>query len=402
MKKHNGISLIETLISLTIVGLSIVALLPVMTIKKEANDPSKGNRYWLTQDGTTKPNPSDRKVIIGSEKYDANDPAFVVDARGFGNQNISPLHITSSLNYGSQAMTATGNTLHFKAGKYGAGQCAGTSDSTKNFYIDENKIIIENNPTEDASVSTSFCSSNGLIYYNKIPVNDTTNLISIKRNNTEYIHVNNTNNIIGIGERAVQYTSAANNPNTIVIANRGASATAEAPWTGIAIGAKNAAGSLSEYNKFVIHSTNPTSGTRKFNISATISAPNGTRAQTYTIPSDKNLKTVLHQYHKGLNEITKLKPYKFTYKDDENKNIHIGLIAQDLKKVFPESVYKNPETGYLSINTDGVFYALTNAIKELDEKNKTLEEQNNELEEKIAKLRVIRNKMQQERSAINE
>ncbi len=74
-------------------------------------------------------------------------------------------------------------------------------------------------------------------------------------------------------------------------------------------------------------------------------------------------------------------------------------MAQDLQKVFPDAVTKG-EDGFLRIRWEDMFYALINAIKELDtkfsvfndrikqleEQNKQLKKQNKELEERISKL----------------
>ncbi len=43
------------------------------------------------------------------------------------------------------------------------------------------------------------------------------------------------------------------------------------------------------------------------------------------------------------------------------------MIAQDLQKVFPDAV-KLDGDGYLSIRWDDMFYAVINAVKELDAK----------------------------------
>ena len=83
--------------------------------------------------------------------------------------------------------------------------------------------------------------------------------------------------------------------------------------------------------------------------------------------SDKRLKNIGKEYTSSLDKIKQLKPFNFTYKDDRNKTPRVGVIAQDLQKVFPNSVSKD-QNGFLSIRMEDMFYAVINAIKELDAK----------------------------------
>ena len=115
--------------------------------------------------------------------------------------------------------------------------------------------------------------------------------------------------------------------------------------------------------------------------------------------SDRRLKNVGEAFSGGLDKIKQLKVYNYTFKDDEKKTPHVGVIAQDLQKVFPDAVTKG-ENGFLRIRWEDMFYSLINAIKELDTKftalndrikqleelNKQLEKQNKELEERLNKL----------------
>ena len=59
--------------------------------------------------------------------------------------------------------------------------------------------------------------------------------------------------------------------------------------------------------------------------------------------------------------------FNYTFKKDELKTPRVGVIAQDLQKVFPDAVVKGDD-GYLRIRLEDMFYALINAVKELDTK----------------------------------
>ena len=83
--------------------------------------------------------------------------------------------------------------------------------------------------------------------------------------------------------------------------------------------------------------------------------------------SDRRLKNVGEKYTAGLAEFKKLDFFHYTFKKDEAKTPHVGVMAQDLEKVFPDAVTKG-EDGYLRIRFEDMFYAVINAVKELDNK----------------------------------
>lgn len=83
--------------------------------------------------------------------------------------------------------------------------------------------------------------------------------------------------------------------------------------------------------------------------------------------SDRRLKNVGADFTAGLNELEQLNFYHYTFKDDKDQKPQVGVMAQDLQKVFPQAVTKNSE-GWLQIRWDDMFYAAINAIKELNAK----------------------------------
>ena len=86
---------------------------------------------------------------------------------------------------------------------------------------------------------------------------------------------------------------------------------------------------------------------------------------TILINSDRRLKNVGEVYKAGLNELKKLDFYHYTFKKDKNKTPRVGVMAQDLQKIFPDAVIKG-EDGFLQIRLEDMFYAVINAVKELD------------------------------------
>jgi prepilin-type N-terminal cleavage/methylation domain-containing protein len=104
--------------------------------------------------------------------------------------------------------------------------------------------------------------------------------------------------------------------------------------------------------------------------------------------SDRRLKDVGKAFKGGLEEIKKLEVFNYTFKKDKSKTPRVGVMAQDLEKIFPNAVFKG-EDGFLRIRMEDIFYAMVNAIKELDSKISILEQKQkkiDELESKVTKL----------------
>lgn len=106
---------------------------------------------------------------------------------------------------------------------------------------------------------------------------------------------------------------------------------------------------------------------------------------TYT-SSDRRLKNISGENNDGLDKLSQLNVFNFTFKNDKKKLPHVGVIAQDLQKVFPNAVIKGKD-GYLMIRWDEMFYCMINSVKELaqkvtglDTRVTKLEQQNKQLE----------------------
>ena len=61
-------------------------------------------------------------------------------------------------------------------------------------------------------------------------------------------------------------------------------------------------------------------------------------------------------------------------KKDPDKTPRVGVMAQDLQKIFPNAVFKGDD-GFLRIRMEDMFYAVVNAVKELDSKIEALKNQ---------------------------
>ena len=112
--------------------------------------------------------------------------------------------------------------------------------------------------------------------------------------------------------------------------------------------------------------------------------------------SDRRLKYVGKEFTSGLDKIKALKVYNYTFKKDTTKTPYVGVIAQDLQKVFPSAVKKGTD-GFLTIRMEEMFYAMINAIKELDLKYQAQEKRINDLEKQLqkqdARLKLLESKI---------
>ena len=117
-------------------------------------------------------------------------------------------------------------------------------------------------------------------------------------------------------------------------------------------------------------------------------------AGNLTENSDIRLKNNIKSIGSSLKKINNLNPVYFNFKNKTfyPKGKQIGLIAQEVKKIFPEFV-RSDENGFLSVNYSKMSVILIKAIQEQNKLIERLDEENRELKEKIDKiLQMIKNK----------
>lgn len=85
-------------------------------------------------------------------------------------------------------------------------------------------------------------------------------------------------------------------------------------------------------------------------------------ANAYFHISDKSLKKDIAPIQGALAKILSLSGVTFAWRSTGGKSV--GLIAQDVEKVFPELVSANPETGIKSVEYANIVAPLIEAVKE--------------------------------------
>lgn len=123
-------------------------------------------------------------------------------------------------------------------------------------------------------------------------------------------------------------------------------------------------------------------------VNRSVATPSWLNGYTLSGVSDRRLKNVGEKYTAGLDELKKLEFFHYTFKKDENKTPMVGVMAQDLQKVFPDAVTKGDD-GYLRIRLEDMFYAVINAVKELDSKISQIVENVNNINSKIEEQQKV-------------
>lgn len=89
------------------------------------------------------------------------------------------------------------------------------------------------------------------------------------------------------------------------------------------------------------------------------------QVDSFTVQSDERLKTNLKPIGSCLEKALQITPYIFEWKEEaENEGQDVGMVAQEVQKVYPEAVYEG-EDGYLRVNYRKLIPLLLGAIREL-------------------------------------
>ncbi len=115
-------------------------------------------------------------------------------------------------------------------------------------------------------------------------------------------------------------------------------------------------------------------------------------AGTLTQSSDRNLKKDIKPLENSLTKISTLKGVSYNWKDDSNPEKQIGLIAQEVAKVYPE-VVREDKDGLLSVGYQNLIAPIIEAIKELNNKMNSSDER---YKREIASLKEQNEKLQKQ------
>jgi hypothetical protein len=145
-----------------------------------------------------------------------------------------------------------------------------------------------------------------------------------------------------------------------------------------------------------------TTPNEKLSVVGNICATGNITANSATCGSDIRWKKDLKPLENTLEKISQLKPVYYYWKKDEFPDKHftdkrqIGLIAQDMQKVFPELVVEDKE-GYLSVDYSRFTSVLLKAIQEqqqqIHDQQKIIQELQAENAQTKSELKSLAEKM---------
>ncbi len=407
-------TLAEVVVVMGILTVMMAAFAPVLT-KKTINPgshnkvtfdvmPSHTGIYYGSQTDT-------KPVVIGDNKTDAgmtfNPKLLIVANDAKDNSKLSP-HIGFALKNNDENLSFAGQLLmepFMDSSPFGGGNLVlggdvvnytkGSSSHTKNTLVGLDSFFYNGNTVKGTAIGfwSSVISNGTAVGAQTRALGDYTTVIG-----TDSIAEMGYSTVLGgnaitMGKYATLagYGTTGNNYSAVL----GALAKGNGSYT-TSVGYGACQNSTGSYSVCLGAIAGPTSS------SSTMGIYIGTANKTYgasniffgnqtlgtlisSVTSDRRLKNVGKEYVGGLEELSKLKFYNYTLKDDKEKTPQVGVIAQDLRKVLPSAVFKDSD-GYLKVRRDHLFFAALNAIKTLFNRITELEKRNAELEKRLEKL----------------
>ena len=373
-KKH-GFTLAETIMTLFIVGVVIAAAIPSFTVKQ--NKQTSSDSPWVKVENTDPDTDTTDQILTTNSN-------ILVEAENAEEWNIDEykLKINDPDNIKSIYDIIDARTKEFVVNGYRFSLKNNNIDIGDNTIIDGStaNVIIgnSNNITNKDTKGTTIIGNGNVIgnsNYSTIIGSYNTGITGENIFITAGRNVTDLTNAILIGGDNINMNDLVLNINNGIVATKNASPPGFTVNFGSYDGANFSSGDLT------IYSTN----LRK------ITDPN-TLTSLPPITSDKRLKNIQGRYKKGLNEILQINPVIFEYKYDKTKTKNVGVIAQEIQKIFPEAVI-TMSNGYLGVDSSPIFFASLNALKELNEqknvekiRNEKLQQELTTLEKELSKL----------------
>ena len=105
--------------------------------------------------------------------------------------------------------------------------------------------------------------------------------------------------------------------------------------------------------------------------------------------SDERLKKVVDTIKVNLDDLAKLRKIYYLWNNTPEDGRQLGMIAQDVQRLYPELVSVDKETGYLSLAYDKLSVIALGAIDTLYEEYKQLKERVNKLEKLLHSKEIL-------------
>ena len=104
--------------------------------------------------------------------------------------------------------------------------------------------------------------------------------------------------------------------------------------------------------------------------------------------SDIRLKKEIETLGESLEKVLRMRGVRYTWRQDPEAGVQLGLIAQEVQKVIPEIVHQNDD-GFYSVDYSELVGVFVEAIKEQHKEVEELRAKNTALEERIAAIEKV-------------
>ena len=328
----------------------------------QANDDNKGLIFVRDQNGNA--------TVKVSANSSNNGELEIYDQSGFSKVL---LNVFDSNNSGSMVLSGANGSTNLIAGSTGAG-----SHGYLSVYSDNGtkSLDIYSNSNNNGELSIYNNTGQRKLLLDVFNANDAGGVTVLGNNDTNNVIVGSrsagSHGFVGIyddaGQRAAQIIASDNDDGQIYLSRNGS--------TGLGIAASyNATGGGGIF-------INNSSNTKTIELNG----QTGTvQAVSVVQTSDGRLKTNITPQENALDKVKQLQGVNYQWKSGEDTSNHIGFIAQDVEKIYPEMVYTK-EDGYKAVNYAVLVSALVESIKTLDQKIEALEAENSELKAEISKV----------------
>ncbi len=321
------------------------------------SDPQVGtlyNGYWCTSNGSS---------------VNCTSPAPSGGITGSGSTNRIP-KFTGSTSLGNSGMSDSGSLLYLQPSYGGANQ---EMYSNGNTYYDANIHTFRTAAGNPTGVSIR---SNGLyapIFYDS-------------ENSSYKIHPNGRSDVLGLfrqyGFDGREYDA---NNSSYYVDPSGLSVVSLLQVNSTL----NVYSALNTYGQIYAYSILSLGGLRSSPSGPYSVVPSGTSIlntvyySSAGVYSDRKLKKDIQKLRNPLDKVLQLEGVSFKWKDEEHGvGDNLGLIAQDVEKVYPELVLIDKETGMKTIQYENLVAPLIEAIKE----------QQKQIEELKSEVNILKNK----------
>lgn len=124
------------------------------------------------------------------------------------------------------------------------------------------------------------------------------------------------------------------------------------------------------------HATPPTTNLWRLNV-------NGSAISSgWFTSSDKRLKKEIHEDFESYSGLYQVKTYDYKYKDDSEGTLQFGVMAQEVKDIYPNLVAGDENNGY-AVNYTAMIPLLIRAVQDQKQTIESLQEELTELKTKI-------------------